>query len=122
MGILAIFVSSITGTAGNAGTQSLAVAVRRLASRDEDQPSVYRQFFIELFDGSCYGISYRFDDLFDRWFLEAKLYFRLCYRDGNDRARSRRQTLAGSFIPNLMDRIGVDPAVVSGPFISTLVT
>lgn len=28
--------------------------------------------------------------------------------------------LAGSFIPNLMDKIGVDPAVASGPFISTL--
>ena len=28
--------------------------------------------------------------------------------------------LAGSFIPMLMDKIGVDPAVASGPFISTL--
>jgi magnesium transporter len=28
--------------------------------------------------------------------------------------------LAGSLIPILMDKIGVDPAVASGPFISTL--
>ncbi|EAE3637421.1 magnesium transporter, partial [Listeria monocytogenes] len=33
--ILAVFISLITGTAGNAGTQSLAVAVRRLAMKDE---------------------------------------------------------------------------------------
>ena len=29
-------------------------------------------------------------------------------------------TLAGSFIPQVMEKIGVDPAVASGPFISTL--
>ena len=28
--------------------------------------------------------------------------------------------LAGSFIPMLMDRLGFDPAVASGPFITTL--
>lgn len=28
--------------------------------------------------------------------------------------------LAGSFIPILMERIGFDPAVASGPFITTL--
>jgi magnesium transporter len=28
--------------------------------------------------------------------------------------------LAGSFIPSLMERLGFDPAVASGPFISTL--
>ena len=28
--------------------------------------------------------------------------------------------VAGSFIPLVMDKIGVDPAVASGPFISTL--
>ena len=29
-------------------------------------------------------------------------------------------TLAGSFIPILMHKLGVDPAVASGPFITTL--
>lgn len=29
-------------------------------------------------------------------------------------------TLAGSFIPILMNKVGVDPAVASGPFITTL--
>ena len=36
--ILAVFISLITGTAGNAGTQSLAVSVRRLALSNDDQP------------------------------------------------------------------------------------
>ena len=35
--ILAVFISLITGTAGNAGTQSLAVAVRRLAVQDDER-------------------------------------------------------------------------------------
>ena len=37
--ILAVFISLITGTAGNAGTQSLAVAVRRLAISDDKEKS-----------------------------------------------------------------------------------
>ena len=40
--ILAVFISLITGTAGNAGTQSLAVAVRRLAISDDKEKSFMR--------------------------------------------------------------------------------
>ena len=29
-------------------------------------------------------------------------------------------TLAGSFVPLLMDRLNIDPAVASGPFITTI--
>lgn len=38
--ILAVFISLITGTAGNAGTQSLAVAVRKLADNDENKKTL----------------------------------------------------------------------------------
>ena len=42
--ILAVFMSSITGTAGNAGTQSLATAVRRLAFDDDDKTLIKQLF------------------------------------------------------------------------------
>lgn len=117
--ILAIFVSSITGTAGNAGTQSLAVAVRRLASRDEDQPSVYRQFFIELLTGLVTGLVTGLTIFLIVGFW--KQNFILGFVIGMAMMCAITvANLAGSFIPNLMDKIGVDPAVASGPFISTL--
>lgn len=117
--ILAIFVTSITGTAGNAGTQSLAVAVRRLASRDENQPSVYRQFLIELLTGLVTGLVTGLAIFLIVGFW--KQNFLLGFVIGMAMMCAITvANLAGSFIPNLMDKIGVDPAVASGPFISTL--
>lgn len=46
--ILAVFISLITGTAGNAGTQSLAVAVRRLAMKDEKDSNFGRLILSEV--------------------------------------------------------------------------
>ena len=42
------FISLITGTAGNAGTQSLAVAVRRLAMKDEKDSNFGRLILSEV--------------------------------------------------------------------------
>ena len=117
--ILAIFISSITGTAGNAGTQSLAVAVRRLAEKEEDQPSWYKQFLTEFSTGLLTGFvtGLTICLIVGIW----KQNFVLGFVIGMAMMCAITvANLAGSFIPNLMDRIGVDPAVASGPFISTL--
>ena len=117
--ILAIFISSITGTAGNAGTQSLAVAVRRLAEKEEDQPSWYKQFLTELLTGLMIGLvtGLTICIIVGIW----KQNFVLGFVIGMAMMCAITvANLAGTFIPNLMDKIGVDPAVASGPFISTL--
>lgn len=53
--ILAVFISLITGTAGNAGTQSLAVAVRRLAISDEKDHGFVRLVLAEVLTGVVTG-------------------------------------------------------------------
>lgn len=53
--ILAVFISLITGTAGNAGTQSLAVAVRRLAMKDEKDSNFGRLILSEVLTGLVTG-------------------------------------------------------------------
>ena len=108
--VLAIFISSITGTAGNAGTQSLAVAVRRLAEKEEDQPSWYKQFLTEFFTGLLTGFvtGLTICLIVGIW----KQNFVLGFVIGMAMMCAITvANLAGSFIPNLMDRIGVDPAV-----------
>ena len=51
--VLAVFISLITGTAGNAGTQSLAVAVRRIAVRKQ---STLKSLLFEILIGALIGV------------------------------------------------------------------
>ena len=116
--ILAVFMSSITGTAGNAGTQSLATAVRRLAF-DDDEKSLLRQLFGELITGVILGLvtGTVIMIIVGIWKHNFVLGFVIGFAM---MCAIIVANLAGSFIPMFMDKIGVDPAVASGPFISTL--
>lgn len=117
--ILAVFISLITGTAGNAGTQSLAVAVRRLAVTDGKESNFFRLIISEvltgLVTGAITGLSIFV--VVGIWQRNFPLGFvigmaMLC--------AITVANLAGSLIPMLMDKLGFDPAVASGPFITTL--
>jgi magnesium transporter len=117
--ILAVFISLITGTAGNAGTQSLAVAVRRLAVSDEKDNSFTRLILSEVLTGLVTGAitGLAIFIVVGVWQHNFPLGFvigmaMLC--------AITVANLAGSLIPMLMDKLGFDPAVASGPFITTL--
>ncbi|WP_057742466.1 magnesium transporter [Liquorilactobacillus capillatus] len=117
--ILAVFISSITGTAGNAGTQSLAVAVRRLAYKNDEDKTLFGTIIAEIFTGLVIGIitGVTIMVIVGIW----KHNFILGFVIGLAMMCAIIvANLAGSLIPILMDKIGVDPAVASGPFISTL--
>nr|WP_242596404.1 magnesium transporter [Enterococcus ureasiticus] len=117
--ILAVFISLITGTAGNAGTQSLAVAVRRLAISDEKDNNFGRLIISEVLTGLVTGAvtGVAIFIVVGIWQHNFPLGFvigmaMLC--------AITVANLAGSLIPMLMDKLGFDPAVASGPFITTL--
>lgn len=117
--ILAVFISLITGTAGNAGTQSLAVAVRRLAMKDEKDSNFGRLILSEVLTGLVTGAVTGLTIMIvvGVWKHNLPLGFvigmaMLC--------AITVANLAGSLIPMLMDKLGFDPAVASGPFITTL--
>lgn len=117
--ILAVFISLITGTAGNAGTQSLAVAVRRLAVQDDKDSGFFRLLMSEiltgLITGAVTGVTIFF--VVGIW----KQNFPLGFVIGIAMLFAITvANLAGSLIPMVMDRLGFDPAVASGPFITTL--
>lgn len=117
--ILAVFISLITGTAGNAGTQSLAVAVRRLAINDDSEKSFFRTVLSEVLTGLVTGAitGLTIFGIVAIWKGNPILGFvigmaMMC--------AITVANLAGSLIPMLMDKLGFDPAVASGPFITTL--
>lgn len=115
--ILAVFISLITGTAGNAGTQSLAVAVRRLALNETSNlwRMLLTEVLIGLIIGSLAGIT--IFAVVSIWKQNLLLGIAVGLAMA---AAILVANVAGAFIPLIMDAIGVDPAVASGPFISTL--
>lgn len=117
--ILAVFISSITGTAGNAGTQSLAVAVRRLADPKADRRSIWKIILTEILTGILIGVITGVAIMLIVGWWQKNIILGLVIGLAMF-AAIIVANLAGSLIPLLMSKIGVDPAVASGPFISTL--
>jgi magnesium transporter len=115
--ILAVFVSLITGTAGNAGTQSLAVAVRRIALGESS--SLLKMLLVEILIGFLIGGTSGVTIFLIVWIWKANLLLGIAVGLAMAIAIVVAN-VAGAFIPLAMDKVGVDPAVASGPFISTL--
>ncbi|MCI5775420.1 MAG: magnesium transporter [Aerococcus sp.] len=116
---LSLFITLVTGTAGNAGTQSLAVAVRRLAMPKDENTGFVRmilhEIVIGLISGTVTGITI---------FLIITVWQRNLALAGvvgiAMLSAITVANVAGSLVPMAMDKLGFDPAVASGPFISTL--
>jgi magnesium transporter len=116
---LALFIPLLIGTGGNAGAQAATTVVRAMAVSDirfSDLPKVVGR---EVLTGLLLGTS-----LATLGFVPAALLV------SPDIALvlsialvvvCTLATLIGSLIPMLADRFGVDPAVVSAPFITTIV-
>ncbi len=117
--ILAVFISLITGTAGNAGTQSLAVAVRKLAISDEKDMNFFKLVCSEVLTGLITGLVTGFVICVVVGFWKGNFVLGLVIGVAMLCAITVAN-LAGSFIPMLMEKLGFDPAVASGPFITTL--
>lgn len=116
--ILSAFVTLITGTAGNAGTQSLAVAVRKITNKSEDD-DFWQSLWFEILTGLIKGliVGGTIAIVASLWQHSGILGIII----GISMASAIFvANLAGSLIPKLMAKIGFDPAVASGPFISTL--
>ena len=115
--ILAVFISLITGTAGNAGTQSLAIAVRKISVQNDHK--IWKIIRNEVITGIIIGVFAAISITIIVEFWKHSLALGMVVGISMAAAITVAN-LAGSLIPILMDKIGVDPAVASGPFISTL--
>ncbi|MCJ1989538.1 magnesium transporter [Lactococcus piscium] len=117
--VLAIFISLITGTAGNAGTQSLAVSVRRISLNDDENKSFFDLILTEITTGLVTGAVTGLTIFVVVSLWKGNIMLGLAVGVAMFCAITVAN-LAGSLIPVGMDRLGFDPAVASGPFISTM--
>ncbi|MYL50135.1 magnesium transporter [Halobacillus litoralis] len=117
--ILAIFIPLIAGMAGNTGTQALAVAVRGIATGEIEKQGKWKMMMREAGTGIITGLSCGVlitlivyiwhENFFLGVLVGLSIFMTLVVA-----------TLAGSLVPLLMHRLKIDPAVASGPFITTV--
>lgn len=123
------FQSLILGMAGNVGTQSLAVTVRTLGTDEEDGIksrlfTIFKEVRIALLNGLVLGaISFAIVSAYLFIFASYSTIFVLSAAGCVGLAMCFAMAisgLTGAAIPVCLDRMGVDPAVASGPLITTV--
>lgn len=116
---LAFFMTAMAGGPGNAATQSLALVVRGLATGEVDQRRLLKAILKEAQVGVIVGIvsGSVLALVAVLWQGQPTLGFVVGLALGINITIS---TILGSFFPVIIHRLGADPAVASGPFISTL--
>lgn len=119
MPMLAVVMPVIAGMGGNAGTQALAVTVRRIALSDESLAErwqvVGKEVVVGLINGLVLGlivagVGFLMDD------RPAFGLVVMLAMWGNLVVASSM----GAFIPILLESLGIDPAVASSIFVTTL--
>lgn len=117
--ILAMFIPLIAGMAGNTGTQALAVAVRGLATGEIEKESRWKLILREAGTGMITGATCGLVVMLMIYFWKGQLFLGMLVGISIVSALFVA-TLAGSLVPLLMHRLKIDPAVASGPFITTV--
>jgi magnesium transporter len=115
---LAIWMPIIAGMGGNAGTQALAVTVRRLALGlipvNVFTRVVGKEIFVGIINGLAMGVTVGAVATFfgEGPRLGAVVFLAMV---GNLMVAG----FAGAFIPIVLERMGIDPAVASSIFVTT---
>ncbi len=117
--LLAAFIPIISGMSGNSGTQSLAVSVRNISTGDIKEKSKIKLALRESGSGFLTGITCAVSLSLIIMLLYGQPYIALIVGTSLTIAMTVGTTI-GSVIPLVINRLGIDPAVASGPFITTI--
>src|SRR5699024_10844856 len=115
--IVAIFIPLIAGMAGNAGTQSLAVAVRGIAMGNYGKEAHLKFMLREITTGVLVGGVCGIVVILMIFFWKGNIFLGILVGIAI-LATLTVATLSGALIPIVMDKLNIDPAVASGPFIT----
>lgn len=116
--LLSAFIPVISGMAGNTGTQSLAVAIRGISTGEIKESSKMKLAGRELGSGFLTGVVCG---------IVIFLIIIVMYQEpilgvivsGSLIASMSVATIIGTIVPLIMNKAGIDPAIASGPFITT---
>ena len=116
---LAVLMPIVASMGGNAGTQSLTVAVRAIATKDLTTSNVWRVIRREVLVGLINGLVFALvmGIVGVLWFGGPQLGYVIAAAMVINMVVAG---FAGTVIPVLLERIGVDPALASGAFVTTV--
>jgi magnesium transporter len=116
---LAILMPIVASMGGNAGTQTMTVAVRALATRELGRSNAWRIIRREAAVGLLNGLVFAIimGSIAGLWFQSADLGFVIGLALVSVLIFA---ALGGIFVPLGLNRLGVDPAVSSGPFVTSI--
>ncbi|MCC5976375.1 MAG: magnesium transporter, partial [Rubellimicrobium sp.] len=117
--LLAILMPIVASMGGNAGTQAVATAVRSIATRDLTSANAWRvirrEAGVGLVNGFAFGVIMA--GIVGLFFREpaigAVIFVSLWIT-------LTLASLGGVAVPLTLNRLGIDPAVASGPFVTTV--
>jgi magnesium transporter len=116
---LAVLAPIVASQGGNAGTQTMTVAVRALATRDLGPWNMWRVIGREVAVGLLNGVAFAVITgvLAAAWFSSFGLGIVIGLAMIVNLLAA---AIAGITIPLVLERAGVDPAVSSAPFVTTV--
>ncbi|MFC4174517.1 magnesium transporter [Microvirga sp. GCM10011540] len=116
---LAILMPIVASMGGNAGTQTMTVAVRALATRELGRTNAWRIIRREATVGLLNGLLFAIilGVLAGFWFQSFDLGLVIGLALVTVLLFA---ALGGIFVPLTLNRLGVDPAVSSGPFVTSI--
>lgn len=117
--ILAIFTPMIMGSAGNTSTQTLAVVVRSLALGSIDRVGIFSLIKREMGTGFLLGLMCSLLLMVIIPLLYGNLMLGVVVAISLLIALSIA-AMIGAIIPLVIHKLNIDPAIASGPFITTL--
>jgi magnesium transporter len=116
---LSVLMPIVASMGGNAGTQTMTVTVRALATRELPNANTWRIIRREVLVGALNGLAFAVivGAVAAFWFDVNDLGLVMGLAIVTVLAAG---ALGGILIPLLLSRLGVDPAVSSGPFVTTV--
>ena len=116
---LAVLMPIVASMGGNAGTQSMTVAVRAIATKDIDSynaiRTIRREFLVGLINGILFAFLIGIVAAF--WFANTSLGIVI----GTAMVINMIfAALAGILIPLALDKFNIDPAIASSVFVTTV--
>jgi magnesium transporter len=116
---LAILMPIVASMGGNAGTQSMTVAVRGLATKDIDNynmvRTIRREVLVGLLNGIFFAVLIGVISAF--WFSNPSLGYIIGIAMVVNMLSA---ALAGILIPIFLERMHIDPAIASSVFVTTV--
>lgn len=116
---LAVLMPIVASMGGNAGTQSMTIAVRALATRELTSQNaarvLWREVTVGVINGAAFGVIRSVVAAF--WFGMPLLALVVAVAMVVTLASA---AFAGILLPIVLEKLGIDPALASGPFVTTV--